>query len=69
METTGVQIQNTTNQNTHEEAWHTAKGKSTTKHTHTDEGMGRQIRTRNSFNTMEEGEYLNVVKLVRVVKT
>ncbi|KAG5581461.1 hypothetical protein H5410_052088 [Solanum commersonii] len=58
METTGGQVQK--NQNMHEEGWHTTKGKSTTNHIHTDEEMGRQVRTRNNFNTLEEGEYLNV---------
>ncbi|KAK4731527.1 hypothetical protein R3W88_024515 [Solanum pinnatisectum] len=44
----------------HEEGWHKTKGKSATKHIYTDEEMGRQIRTRNNFNTLEKGEYLNV---------
>ncbi|KAH0730120.1 hypothetical protein KY289_001308 [Solanum tuberosum] len=46
--------------NTHDEGWHTVKGKSETRHTHIDEKMGRHIRTSNNFNTLEAGEYLNV---------
>ncbi|KAK4709665.1 hypothetical protein R3W88_004178 [Solanum pinnatisectum] len=54
MKVIGVHIQ----RNTHEEGWLTMKGKSATKHTHTDKEMGREIRTKNSFNTLEKDEVL-----------